>query len=125
MLSKGDIESDEAFSLSPLPCSAHLDEATYRKYASEPVEAIDRTGRKNDLDLALPQSPHQRPVHSKRSPAPYFHCASRRVRRELFEAYCWFVVAYREATKRLARGDPSPGFPQGSFPPSLPYVAHA
>ena len=124
-LSREDIESIETVSLSPLPCWAHLDQANYRKQVFELVEAIERTGGKNNPNLALPQSPHQRPVHSKRSPAPYFHCASRCVRRELFEAYCWFVAAYREATERLARGDPSPGFPRGSFPPSLPYVAHA
>ncbi|MCH7665965.1 MAG: transposase, partial [Acidobacteria bacterium] len=117
-LSKEEIESTETVSLAPLPCWAHLDAATYREKVAELVAAIEEAGRENSPALALPQSAHERPLRSKRSPAPYFHCASKRVRRELFEAYRWFVAAYREATERLSRGDPSPGFPEGSFPPS-------
>ncbi len=124
-LSKDDLESTETVTLSPLPCWAHLDEATYCQRVTELVEVIKDAGQANDAAVALPHSSHEHPLHSKRSPAPHFHCASKRVRRELFEAYCWFVTAYRDATARLSRGDPSPDFPEGSFPPSLPYVAHA
>jgi hypothetical protein len=67
--------------------------------------------------------PHDKPRRSKRSPAPIFHCASRTVRLELLSAYRLFVAAFREASARLNRGDPLPGFPPGSFPPSLPFVA--
>lgn len=124
-LSKDDIESTETVSLSPLPCWAHLDATTYRERVAELIAGIEKAGRESSPAHAQPDSAYERPLRSKRSPAPYFHCASKRVRRELYAAYSWFVAAYREATERLSRGDPSPGFPKGSFPPPLPYVAHA
>lgn len=124
-ISRKEFESVETVTLSPLPCWAHLDAETYRDRVAELVTGIEDAGSENNGDLVLPPSPHERPLRSKRSPAPYFHCASRRARRELFEAYCWFVATYRAATERLARGDPSPGFPAGSFPPPLAYIAHA
>jgi hypothetical protein len=124
-LSKRDIESTETVSLSPLPCWGHLDAGSYRNRVAELIAVIEEAGCRNHPALEITQSPHQRPLRSKRSAAPYFHCASKRVRRELFEAYSWFVAAYRDAGERLKRGDPSPGFPNGSFPPHLPFVAHA
>lgn len=124
-VSKADIESIEEVVLSPLPCWSHLEKAIYRERVAELLEAIEATGRANDSKPALSNCAHERPLPSKRSPAPYFHCASKRVRCELFEAYCWFVASYREATERLSRGDPLTAFPESSFPPHLPYVAHA
>jgi hypothetical protein len=124
-LSKDDIESTETVSLAPLPCWTHLDATTYRRRIAELITAIEKVGRENRPARALPESAHERPSLSKRSSAPHFHCVSRRVWRELYKSYCWFVITYREATQRLSRGDPSPGFPEGSFPPPLPYVAHA
>ena len=47
---------------------------------------------------------------------------SARVRRELWEAYRWFVAAFREAAERLRAGDRNALFPLGSFPPALPFV---
>jgi len=119
---KEEVESTETVVLSKLPCWSHLDDTTYNARIGEVIERIEEMGRHNPARLSLPQTPYERPLRSKRSPAPFFHCASKGARRELFEAYCWFVVAYRDATKRLARGDPSPGFPHGSFPPPFPFV---
>jgi len=124
-LPKKELESIETVTLSPLPCWSHLEKPIYGERIAELIGAIERAGRTNHPVPNLPQSRHERPIWSTGSPAPYFHCASKSVRRELLEAYCWFVSAYRDATKRLSRGDPSPAFPQGSFPPPLPYVAHA
>ncbi|MFY9820716.1 MAG: hypothetical protein WAM82_05000 [Thermoanaerobaculia bacterium] len=45
------------------------------------------------------------------------------IRRELYEAYRWFVAAYRTAAEKLGAGDPTARFPAGSFPPALPFVA--
>ena len=64
-------------------------------------------------------SPHDRPAHPKKNWAPLFHVATKKVRRELTEAYRWFVGAYREATEKLRQGDLSAAFPPGSFIPSL------
>jgi hypothetical protein len=36
--------------------------------------------------------------------------------------YARFVAAFREAAEQLRAGDRSAKFPDGSFPPSLPFV---
>jgi hypothetical protein len=68
------------------------------------------------------QEPDTRPETLDRSPAPFVHAATRKVRKELWEAYCWFVAAYREAAETLKKGDRNAAFPPGSFPPHLPFV---
>ena len=73
-------------------------------------------------DAVLKQDPHSRPRHSKRSPAPFCHAASRDWRQLLRTAYAEFVGAYRRAAERLMAGDRDVRFPQGSFPPPLPFV---
>jgi hypothetical protein len=47
------------------------------------------------------QHPHHRPSKLKKSPAPLFHAATRRIRRELYDAYRFFLAAFREASERL------------------------
>jgi len=73
-------------------------------------------------DAILRQDPTKRPDHVKRSPAPLFHAASRRVRHELRDAYYAFVAAYREAAEKLRAGFRDVIFPPESFPPALPFV---
>lgn len=123
-LAREELESEEFVTLTPLPCWGHIEKEEYESRIAGLLHSIEQTGRKNDRELALPKSPRERPLRSNRSPAPYFHCASKRVRRQLFEAYHWFVAAHREATERLSRGDPTAVFPEGSFPPPLPYVSN-
>jgi hypothetical protein len=53
------------------------------------------------------------------------HAASRRIRREIYEMYYRFVAAFREAAEQLRAGDRSVTFPEGSFPPGLPFVGVA
>jgi hypothetical protein len=65
------------------------------------------------------QRPHHRPSKLKKSPAPLFHAATRRVRRELYDAYKFFLTAFREASERLRCGDRTARFPIGCFPPEL------
>jgi hypothetical protein len=59
---------------------------------------------------------------TKKSPAPAFHAASQAVRRELRDAYGWFVGAFRQAAEKLRAGDRNAVFPAGSFPPALKFV---
>jgi hypothetical protein len=73
-------------------------------------------------EAILRQHPHTRPNRTKKSPAPLFHAASKAVRQELRAAYGHFVAAFREAAERLRAGDRLAAFPQGSFPPGLPFV---
>ena len=68
------------------------------------------------------QNPWGQPAKTKRSPAPLVHAASRRIRCEIYEMYARFVAAFREAAKQLRSGDCSAKFPDGSSPPSLPFV---
>ena len=70
----------------------------------------------------LAQEPETRPETLERSPAPFIHAATRKVRKELWDAYGWFIAAYREAADRFWKEDRNAAFPPGSFPPHLPFV---
>ena len=48
------------------------------------------------------QKPFDQPAKPKKSPAPLFHAFTRRVRRELYEAYHLFLAAFRDAADPLA-----------------------
>ena len=40
----------------------------------------------------------------------------------LIEAYSWFLAAYQKAAERLRAGNLNVAFPEGCFPPPLPFV---
>ncbi|MFL6200678.1 MAG: hypothetical protein ACJ76J_16000 [Thermoanaerobaculia bacterium] len=82
-----------------------------------------RTGRA-PLGAAaiLRQHPHTSPNKSKKSPAPRFHAATKAAREALRKAYGLFLAAFREAAERLKAGDRAARFPNGCFPPGLPFV---
>ncbi len=71
----------------------------------------------------MAQEPHSAPETLKKSPAPLFHAASRRVRQEFYEAYKYFVAAFQDAAARLRAGESDVLFPAGSFPPASPWVS--
>lgn len=64
----------------------------------------------------LKQSPHERPLRSKKSYTPLFHAPEPEGPPRPHEGYRAFVEAFREAAARLRT------FPAGSFPPALPFV---
>ncbi len=68
------------------------------------------------------QDPHTSPEHTKRSPAPAVHAASKVVRKQMKEAYRIFVEAYREAAASLRAGNLNANFPPGCFPPPHPFI---
>lgn len=118
-----EFETQEIFALAPLPCWSHLPLRIWREYVSELTSEIEtqaRHARHVGRAKTMVKPDHDRARGLRRSPAPYFHCASERVRQELLNAYRWFLVSYRQATERLKRGDPDAGFPEGSFLPPLP-----
>jgi hypothetical protein len=83
----------------------------------------EQTGRPPlGAEAILRQDPKTEPNRTKKSPAPRFHAFSQRVRRELHEAYAFFVSAFRIAADKLKAGDRKASFPTGSFPPHLPFV---
>jgi REP element-mobilizing transposase RayT len=123
--------TQEALELDPLPCWRHVPSQQYRQRIAELVEAIVATAeirRKESgrepagAAVIRSQNPLGQPAKTKRSPAPLVHAASRRIRREIYEMYARFVTAFREAAEQLRAGDRSAKFPDGSFPPSLPFV---
>ena len=65
--------------------------------------------------------PHHRPKKTKWSPGPKFLAAKDR-RKALWEMFQNFLVAYYAAADRLREGDLTVRFPEGCFPPGLPYV---
>ncbi|MFL6197431.1 MAG: transposase [Thermoanaerobaculia bacterium] len=121
----------ETVSLSPLPCWKHLSPELQHQRVVDLValieaEAAERRAQTGSEPLGvsavLGQHPHDRPRRLKRSPAPLFHAFRKSIQRDLYQAYAWFVSAYREASARLRAGDLSALFPTGSFPPALPFV---
>jgi hypothetical protein len=80
--------SVETLHLSPLPCWKHLPEDVWRARALDLIHEIEEeaaarksTTGSQPLGTAaiLGQHPHDRPRHSKRSPAPLFHAISAKV----------------------------------------------
>ncbi len=118
--------------LDPLPCWRHLREEEMRRRIQEIVEDVDaQAARRVVLNGKAPpgpevvrkQSPHEIPEHTKTSPAPAVHAASKEVRKQMKEAYRLFVEAYREAAVRLRAGDLTVNFPPGCFPPPQPFIS--
>jgi hypothetical protein len=50
------------------------------------------------------------------------HAFSKWIRQEMRDAYAGFVKPFREAAQKLRAGDRMVKFPEGSFPPGLPFV---
>ena len=117
--------------LSRLPAFAHRSTSDYRVFVRELVQQHERDvsterladGKATVLGVRriLEQDPHAAPSHSDRSPAPLVHAASRAVRQAFRSAYAAFVDAFRAAASSLRQGRKA-DFPEGSFPPSLPFV---
>lgn len=123
-------ESIETITLSPLPCWAHLAAVDYRARVADLVALVEAEGARLreekgaplGRDRILRQNPHELPMKSKRSWAPFAHAASRAAYQALRDAYRAFVRAYRAAADQL-RSTPIPvAFPDRSFPPPLRFV---
>jgi REP element-mobilizing transposase RayT len=119
----------ETVSFSPLPCWMHLQPSVLQQRIRELVTEIEAEalrrhhaegtqplGKRNVLRL----DPHGLPLHSKWSPAPMFHCASKQARYAFREAYDLFCATFRQAADRLRAGKLPTAFPAGAFPPPMP-----
>jgi len=118
----------------PLPCWRHLDPESYRAKIAHLVQEIENKARQEreakgvkplGPKAILAQTPFDRPEAPKKSPAPLFHAFRKGARKTLWEAYAWFVAAFREAAEKLRAGGLAAKFPIGSFPPHLPFVSGA
>jgi hypothetical protein len=123
----------EVVELSPLPCQEHLSPEEYRAWVADLVKGIEeeaaasrgKTGKVLGAAKIYAQDSHHRPDKPKRSPAPDFHAASKQAYDGLRAIYDWVVQLYREAADRLRDGDRTVKFPEGTFPPGLPFVPFA
>jgi hypothetical protein len=127
----GQVDIRQTVVLSPLPCWKHLTPEVYRARVAALIHQIEATAAAErakkgveplGIEKILAQDPETRPEILDCSPAPFVHAATRKIRKELQEAYGWFVAAYREAADKLRKGDRNAAFPPGSFPPHLPFV---
>ena len=97
-----------------------------RQIESDAAAERKLTGREPLGPIAiLSQQPQTRPEKLKKSPAPLFHAASKDARQGLRAADGLFLAAFREAAERLKAGDRLARFPNGCFPPALPFVGSA
>jgi hypothetical protein len=119
-----DFAKELTFSLAKLPCWVDASDQSYRQHVRDLCRDIQAEHRTTDA-IRAPKSlpPNERPTSVKKSPTPWFHCASRAVRRQLHEAYALFHAAYRRAARLLEEGDLSAPFPIGSFPRPRPFIA--
>lgn len=124
-----DFASAETITLTPLPCWVSWDESRRRETIAALVMEIEREAevlRAGKVPVGrraiLRQRPREQPASSKRSRAPAFHVATQPARHALREAYRAFVSAFWRASELLRSGDRGAMFPEGSFPPALPYV---
>jgi hypothetical protein len=122
----------EILKLDPLPCWSGLPDDLYRQRIASLLAQIEEKARaererkcREPLGRAaiLSQDPHGKLTRSKKSPAPRFHAFRKTIRKELYDAYSWFVAALRTASEKLRSGDLTASFPPGSFPPALPFVS--
>jgi len=120
----------EEIRLAPLPCWKDLAETQRRVRVLELVEDIEREGRSREHGISQPplgresvlrQDPRHEPNRLKKGPAPLAHVASRAAREAVKGAYRIFFAAYRRAAERLRSGALGVLFPEGSFPPALPF----
>lgn len=134
---------DEAFienrtlSLHPLPCWHRLPPDEVRGRIEGLLESVRVDGilrqrytraRPMGVQRILEQDPTKPVPLPLRTAAPRFHAASRRVRKRLMEAYEIFLGAFRLASAKMREKELSfmfPAFPEGSFPPSPPFVPHS
>lgn len=125
--------SEELLELDPLPYwkAEGLSETEIRRRVADMVDTITldaaaehRAGgtRPSNPRVFLRVHPHERPKKTKRSPAPLVHAATREVRQLFREAYAIFLEAYQDAAALLRGGVSGVQFPEGSFPPGLPFV---
>lgn len=123
--------SVETLHLSPLPCLANCSVDEQRQFVVDAIEQVKRETAQRHLEdgtkplgarAILRQNPHDKPKQFESSPAPRFHAANREELRALHEARKAMTAAYRDAAARLFRGETDVSFPEGCFPPPLPFV---
>ncbi len=122
----------EHLHLAPIPAWRDLSPAVYRQRVAALIQQIIASCaadlRSRGIEPLGPEDlqklkPHDSAALPARRPAPFCHAATRIARRALLDAYRQFVSAFRAAAIKLRRRHLESTFPEGSFPPALPFVA--
>jgi len=98
-----------------------MDFATFYEAPVEQIEQATLERRRRDKPPVLGRrrileaDPKHRPERIKRSPAPAFHAATWKALKALYDAYAWFVEAYRHAAEELKKGNLAAVEQLGSF----------
>lgn len=123
--------SEERVVISPLPCWQNMPEAKWRRAVADLVNEIDREAavKRRDLNKTslgvtniLTEDPERRPDHVEKSPKPRFHARDPKVLRAMIEVWSEVIRCFREASEDLRAGIRNVAFPEGTFPPALPFV---
>ena len=126
-----DFATEEQLVFSPLPCWAHLPETEQRRRVADLIVEIEeeaaqerrRTGKTSlGVEKILSADPHYRPEKVEKSPKPRFHALTAEVLDLMLQAWREVITAFREASTRLLSGERRVEFPEGTFPPHLPFV---
>ena len=126
--------SEQRVFFSPLPCWQHLHQETWRRHIEEMVSDIDaegarerqRTGRRSlGVKRVLAVQPTRRPREVKRSPRPRYHAVTAREFKRWREVLSAVIKEFNEASLLLRSGERNAVFPEGTFPPALPFVRFA
>jgi hypothetical protein len=129
---ENDYKTKEFLELTPLPCLANLGAVQHREFIEGLIErvvaeAAAKREEKGSMVLGAArlqrQNPHTQPNRMKKSPAPRFHAFAIGVLKSLRDAYSAFAAAFRIASERMRSGDRGALFPDGCFPPALPFCA--
>ena len=125
--------TEETLKLDPMPCWRDLPTEEVRQRVATMVREIEqetaerhKQARTHPLGSKkiLKQDPHGTPANTKRSPAPRVHASCPEVWKAMQRGFFEFRDAYRQAADELKAGNRNVEFPQGSFPPALPFVPH-
>ena len=129
-----DYTSTVTVRLEQLPCWRHLEWGKYVERIRKMIRGIEKDAEAErerqgvevvGVEAICQRNPQTRPNELQTSPAPRVHAASKKERLAWREAFAWFVMQYREAAERLRNGDLDAPFPEGCFPPRLPFVGTA
>ncbi len=120
---------DLQLKLAPLPCWEHLSLGKRRTLVTEMIGEIEAAAASMRVRPVLgmtrvqSQSYQDHPRRVKRSPAPWVHAGSKKIRELYKAAYREFSELYQTASIALRKaGDVAAVFPQWSFPPALAFV---
>lgn len=123
--------SDETVRLTPLPFLQGRSADEQQAYVAKTIREIElETAQMHKIDGTTPigaeavlrRSPYDKPLQFKSSPAPVIYAADPEDFRTMLKARKAKIDAYRAAAARLKEGKTDVSFPEGCFPPRLPFV---